>query len=132
MAMSEAQLIQGAFRRAAGRGAAVHFVATTSGGFDVYSVGSSKDVDTAYAVTVRGDEYRCTCPSELRPACWHRAAVFNHRASRAAFGLPVTAARVTPAAPRRLPPTEDAAWLDEQDARDAARRRLAAIETEFA
>lgn len=82
-----AQTVRDAFRRAAHRTAAVHYLGTTSGGFATYSVGSSRDTETAYTVTVRGDLYRCTCPSEFRPACWHRAAVATVRASRAGFGL---------------------------------------------
>ena len=88
MAKTAADITRGAFRRAIGRTSAVHFLGTTTGGFAVYSVDSSRDVDSAYTVTVRGDHYRCTCPSEHRPACWHRAAVAAVRASRSGFGLP--------------------------------------------
>lgn len=105
--MTEDQSIRGAFRRAAGRRATVHFVGVSAGGYAAYSVGSSRDVDTAYTVTVGPDgRFRCTCPSETRPACWHRAAVFNARASRAAFGLPAVDEPTRPPAPRRLPPRE--------------------------
>jgi uncharacterized Zn finger protein len=88
MAKTAAEITKGAFQRALGRTAAVHYVGTTTGGFAVYSVDSSRDADSAYTVTVRGEHYRCTCPSELRPACWHRAAVAMVRASRRGFGLP--------------------------------------------
>jgi hypothetical protein len=89
MAMTEQQLIHGAFRRAVGRTAAVHFVGTSAGGYATYVVGSSRDVEAGYRVTVDlAGVYRCTCPSELRPACWHRGAVAMVRASRQGFGLP--------------------------------------------
>jgi len=142
MAKTAADTIRGAFERARGRGALVHFLATSTGGYDAYSVGSTADLDTAYTVTVLGATYRCTCPAEGNVACWHRAAVFNHRASREAFGLPAVAATVDAAqakraadrerdtstvlpadfdgmlkperapAARRLPPTDDVAALD--------------------
>jgi SWIM zinc finger len=87
MAKTADEMIRAAFQRARERSSAVHFVGLSSGGFAVYAVGSSRDVDTAYAVTVKDDAYRCTCPSEHRPACWHRAAVASLRASRRGFGL---------------------------------------------
>jgi uncharacterized Zn finger protein len=88
MAMTEQQAILGAFKRAAGRRAAVRFVGTSNGGYAVYAVGSSEDVDRSYRVTVDPDGvFRCTCPSELRPACWHRAAVHLTRIQRMAGGL---------------------------------------------
>jgi len=85
--MTDTAMIQGAIERARGRTAAVHYLGTSSGGFATYSVGSSRDTDAAYNVTVRDEQYRCTCPSELRPACWHRSAVAIIRASRLMFGL---------------------------------------------
>ena len=81
MAKTEREMIGGAFERARGRQALVHFIETTSGGFDVYAVGSTQDVDQAYTVTVKGSEFKCTCPSEQRVACWHRAAVCVRRAN---------------------------------------------------
>src|SRR5262245_9998290 len=81
------EMMAGANERARGRSAAVHFVGRTDGGYAVYSVDSSRCVDTAYSVTVRGHVYRCTCPRAPRPACWHRAAVEQHRADRQALGL---------------------------------------------
>jgi hypothetical protein len=91
MAKSAAEMVRGAFDRARGRRALVHFLATSAGGFAIYAVDSTADVDTAYRVTVRGAEYRCTCAAEPRPACWHRAAVASVRASRQAFGMPAEA-----------------------------------------
>jgi hypothetical protein len=88
MARTAAEVVKGAFGRARGRTAAVHYVATSAGGFAVYSVDSSQDTETAYRVTVRAGQYRCTCPPEMRPACWHRAAVAIVRASRQGHGLP--------------------------------------------
>jgi hypothetical protein len=88
MAKSAAEVVRGAVDRARGRRALVHFLATSAGGFAVYAVGSTADVDTAYRMTVRGAAYRCACAAELRPACWHRAAVAMVRANRVAWGLP--------------------------------------------
>jgi hypothetical protein len=88
MAKTAAEMVRGAFDRARGRRALVHFLATSAGGFAVYAVGLTADVDTAYRVAVRGSAYRCTCAAELRPACWHRAAVATVRANRHAWGLP--------------------------------------------
>lgn len=81
MAKTEREMIGGAFERARGRQALVRFIETTAGGFDVYGVNSTADVDQAYTVTVRGNEFKCTCPSEQRVACWHRAAVYVRRAN---------------------------------------------------
>ena len=82
MAKTAAEMVQAAIDRARGRTAAVHYVGTSAGGYDVYAVGSSTDPDTAYTVTVdRAERYRCTCPSETRAACWHRAAVAVRRAN---------------------------------------------------
>lgn len=88
MAKTASEMIRGAFDRARGRRPLVHFLTTNAGGFAVYAVGSTADVDTAYRVTVRDEQFRCTCAAELRPACWHRAAVASVRASRRAFGMP--------------------------------------------
>ena len=89
MAKTADEMIRTAFDRARARTAAVHYAGTSAGGYATYAVGSSQTVELAYRVTVRGDEFRCTCPSELRPACWHRAAVAIVRASRQGHGLPV-------------------------------------------
>lgn len=140
-AMTPAASIKAAFDRARGRAALVHFLATSAGGYDAYAVGSTCSVDTAYTVTVLGADYRCTCQAEANVACWHRAAVFNHRASREAFGQPARptwgeaemAALMKPptrVAPRRLPPTEEDAAMDRWD-RQAAARRLARIAADF-
>lgn len=89
MAKSAAEIISGALARAQGRTAAVHYLSTSAGGYAIYSVDSSKSVENAYTVTVSpAGQYRCTCPSELRPACWHRAAVHQVRVTRQAWGLP--------------------------------------------
>ncbi|HEV8639417.1 MAG TPA: SWIM zinc finger family protein [Chloroflexota bacterium] len=88
MAKTEQQIITGAFARARGRLAAVRWLGRSAGGYATYAVGSSRDVETGYRVTVGPvGEVLCTCPSELRPACWHRAAVLSVRASRLLFGL---------------------------------------------
>jgi hypothetical protein len=81
MAMTEEAQIRGAFDRARSRLALVHFIQTTEAGYDLYAVGSSTDVDSGYVVCVRENVYTCTCQSELRPACWHRAAVAIRRAN---------------------------------------------------
>ena len=82
MAKTADEMIRGAFARARERTALAHFLTTNAGGYDVYAVGSSTDPDTAYTVTVdRAERYRCTCPSETRAACWHRAAVAVRRAN---------------------------------------------------
>jgi len=82
MAQTVEDAVRGAFLRARERTALAHFLTTNAGGYDVYAVGSSADPDTAYTVTVdRAEHYRCTCPSETRPACWHRAAVYVRRAN---------------------------------------------------
>jgi hypothetical protein len=82
MAKTADEMIRGAFARARERVALAQFLRTNAGGYDVYSVGSSADPDSAYRVTVdRAERYRCTCPSETRPACWHRAAVYVRRAN---------------------------------------------------
>lgn len=84
-----AEIISAAFARAQGRTAAVHYLHTSVGGYATYAVGSSASVETAYSVTVSpAGHYRCTCPSEMRPACWHRAAVYQVRATRQAWVLP--------------------------------------------
>jgi uncharacterized Zn finger protein len=88
MAKTAAEMVRGACDRARGRRPLVHFLAITPAGFAVYVVGSSGSVDSAYRVTVKGDAFVCTCAAELRPACWHRAAVASVRASRQAFGMP--------------------------------------------
>jgi uncharacterized Zn finger protein len=89
MAKTASEMIQTAIARASGRTAAVHFITVTPAGYAVYSVGSSQDVETAYSVTVSpAGAYRCTCPSEMRAACWHRAGVAIVRASRQGHGLP--------------------------------------------
>jgi hypothetical protein len=62
--MTTAESVRGAFDRARGRRALVHFLATSAGGFATYVVGSTADVDTAYRVTVRGSEFRYTCAAE--------------------------------------------------------------------
>jgi hypothetical protein len=77
MAKTAAETVRGAFDRARGRRALVHFLTTSAGGFAVYAVGSTADVETAYHVTVDpAGGFRCTCaPADQgRPACWHRAA----------------------------------------------------------
>src|SRR6266540_3802011 len=80
MAKTADEMIRGALERARERVALAHYLTTNAGGYDVYAVGSSTDPDTAYTVTVdRAEHYRCTCPSETRPACWHRAAVHVRR-----------------------------------------------------
>src|SRR5439155_18010085 len=90
MARTAAEMITGALERARGRSALVHYLVTSAGGFATYAVGSTTDVDSAYRVTVRSEEYRCTCPAADagRDACWHRAAVAVVRVSRVGFGLP--------------------------------------------
>jgi hypothetical protein len=80
MAKTADEMVRGAFDRARERVALVHFLGKNAGGFEVYAVGSSTDPDTAYTVTVDGaGTFRCTCPSETRPACWHRAATHVRR-----------------------------------------------------
>lgn len=105
MARTMAEMVRGAFDRARGRTALVRFL-TTSGGFDVYSVGSTASVDTSYAVTVSDGRFVCTCPAadNGREACWHKAAVHMVRANRLAWGLPAAgpSAGDTTAADRRL------------------------------
>ena len=81
MAKTAAEMIQGAIERSRRRQALVHFLTTNAGGYAVYSVGSTADPDAAYTVTVRGNDFLCTCPSEARIACWHRAAVYVRRAN---------------------------------------------------
>jgi activator of HSP90 ATPase len=101
MAKTEREMIGGAFERARGRQALVRFLTTSAGGFDVYAVGSTADVDQAYTVTVKGSEFKCTCPAEQRVACWHRAAVYVRRANdraRAEHEARVAAERVDVAA----------------------------------
>jgi hypothetical protein len=91
MAKTAAEMVRGAFERARGRTAAVHYVGTSTGGFATYSVDSSACVENAYSVTVDvAGQFRCTCPASDsgKPACWHRAAVAIVRASRQGFGLP--------------------------------------------
>src|SRR5262245_42489844 len=117
MAKSAAEMTRGAFQRARGRSALVHYLATSAGGFAVYAVGSTADPDHGYRVTVRGSEFRCTCPAADggQVACWHRAIVASVRANRQGFGLepdgpaPGQAAPLGRVAPRRLPPQGDAA-----------------------
>jgi hypothetical protein len=93
--MTDDALMHAALRRAAGRLASVRFLAVSSGGYAVYSVGSSRDPENAYRVTVSpSGEYRCTCPSELRPACVHRAAVYLVRVQREAGGLEADGPRI--------------------------------------
>jgi uncharacterized Zn finger protein len=93
------KLIRGAFARARERVALAHYLTTNAGGYDVYAVGSSTDPDTAYTVTVDGaEQYRCTCPSETRPACWHRAAVYVRRANDRARAEALARAEARPAA----------------------------------
>src|SRR5262245_12608820 len=87
MAKSAAEVNRRAFARARGRSALVHYLATSVGGFAVYAVGSTDDPDHGYRVTVRDNSYVCTCPSEERVACWHRAIVASVRANRQGFGL---------------------------------------------
>ena len=98
MAKTADEMIRGAFARARERVVLAHYLTTNAGGFDVYSVGSSADVDAAYTVTVRGGEYRCTCPSETRVACWHRAAVYVRRANDRARAEALARAEARPAA----------------------------------
>lgn len=134
--MTDVDQIRLALRRAAGRLGAVRFLAVSSGGYSVYCVGSSRDPENAYRVTVSpSGEYRCTCPSELRPACVHRAAVYLVRIQREAGGLPADGRRIGEAAvapaPRRLPPRDEDAWLDAQD-RAASARKLEEIAAQFA
>ena len=105
--MTANEAIRAAFERARGRTALVHYVTTSAGGFAVYSVGSTMDPDTAYTVTVRGDEYRCTCAGAHRPACWHRAAVATERASRRGFGLPADGPTAGDRAPEPAPMTRE-------------------------
>lgn len=134
--MTEQQVVEAALRRARVRTGAVRFLALSSGGYAVYCVGSSRDPENAYRVTVAPDgTYRCTCPSELRPACVHRAAVYLVRIQREAGGLPADGPRIGEAvavvAPPRLAPREGDAWLDAQDAAASA-RRLEEIAAQFA
>jgi hypothetical protein len=80
MARTADEIIRVAFERARGRSALVHRTGGTPVGYAVYSVGSSTDPDSAYRVTVSPDEqYASVCPSEIRPACWHRCAVHIRR-----------------------------------------------------
>lgn len=113
--MTDQDSMRLALLRARSRLGAVRFAGTSTGGFDTYHVGSSQDVETAYRVTVDPDGvYRCTCPSELRPACVHRASVFLIRAQREAGGL--AAAGPTVAEMRK----------------EASRKRLEEIARQFA
>lgn len=116
--MTDQQVIATALRRARVRTGAVRFLAVSSGGYSVYCVGSSRDPENAYRVTVdRDGVFRCTCPSELRPACVHRAAVYLVRVQREAGGLPPDGPRIgeTPAvvAPRR-PTCPNCRWIDDE------------------
>ena len=112
MAKSAAEMTRGAFQRARGRSALVHYLATSVGGYAVYAVGSTADPDHGYRVTVRGDSYACSCPAADggHPACWHRGAVHLVRATRRSWGLEAdgpSAGQAAPlgrVAPRRLPP----------------------------
>ena len=118
MAKSIDEMVRGAFARARGRSAAVHYIETSQAGYAVYSVDSSASTDTAYRVTVSpSGAYACTCPSETRPACWHRAAVAQVRANRMGFGLPADG------------PTAE---QERADVQAAARQALARIEAMFA
>jgi uncharacterized Zn finger protein len=100
--MTDEGLMHAALARAASRLGSVRFLAVSSGGYAVYCVGSSRDPENAYRVTVAPDgTYRCTCPSELRPACVHRAAVYLVRIQREAGGLAADGPRIGDAA-RRL------------------------------
>lgn len=120
MTDTEISQVRGAFQRARGRASLVHYIVTTGLGYDVYSVSSVADVDTAYSVTVIDGTYRCTCPAADNGAiaCWHRASVFSRRASRQAHGLPLSEQSWAEAAgmfkpetkrPRFLPPREEVA-----------------------
>jgi hypothetical protein len=85
--MTAAEMVRAAFERARGRSALVHWLDFDAEGAGTYAVGSSTDVEVAYTVRVLDGAFFCDCPSAARPACWHRAAVAQLRASRAGFGL---------------------------------------------
>lgn len=93
--LAERDLMRSALKRAAGRIGAVRWLGVSPGGFATYAVGSSRDEQAGYRVTVDGEgTYRCTCPSELRPACWHRAACHLVRAQRMAGGMAADGAAI--------------------------------------
>lgn len=93
--MADRDLMRAALKRAAPRTGAVRWLGVSPGGFATYAVGSSRGVEDGYRVTVDPDGvYRCTCPSELRPACWHRASVWLVRVQREAGGLPADGPRI--------------------------------------
>jgi hypothetical protein len=123
MAKTAAEMVTGALERARGRSVLVHWLGTSAGAFATYVVCSAESVDSAYRVTVKAAEYRCTCPAgDVGRRCWHQAAVYAVRATRSAWGLEpdgpsaahertdaaaelaAPAARVTP---RRLPPRDE-------------------------
>lgn len=82
MAKTAADPVRDAFARAASRLALVHRIHKDAGGAELYAVGSSTNPDSGYVVAVIGGTiFACTCPSEIRPACWHRAAVAIRRAN---------------------------------------------------
>jgi hypothetical protein len=83
-----AETVTGAMERARGRSALVHWIGRSAGGFACYVVCSAESVDSAYGVTFKAGEYRCTCPAgDVGRRCWHQAAVYAVRATRHAWGL---------------------------------------------
>ena len=92
------------------------------GGPGVWLVPSKSTPGDTYGLTLRADgSLVCPCPGFThRQRCRHTAEV--------ALALEIEQRQATP---RRLPPTEMDAWLDEQD-RAASARRLEEIAKEFA
>jgi hypothetical protein len=120
----QAQVVRLALRRAAGRTSAAVAVRVEGEpcGAGVFLVPSRSVPGDTYGLTLRGDgTLVCPCPSfHHRARCRHADAV--------ALAVEIENQQ---AAPRRLPPRDEDAWLDEQD-KAASARRLAEIEREFA
>lgn len=124
--MTTEDSVRSAFARARHRVALVRRIWPEARGLELYAVGSSRDPDTGYVVRVIDERtYACSCPAgeSGRACCAHRAAVHLVRWRERAHAE--QHARVAglidpPTGPRRLPPTDEAAWLDRQDAKQRA------------